>query len=229
MIETDEQRRWWFATHPEYSWSRKRTGSKREDKEAKQRDYSQEDVDAYVAKGLKYYPTGPVAALLQALKWGLGTNEGPTPLDALFKTTDADRSQSDSSELSNEKKDESERETTLLENIIKGIDNTFRRLNPLDFGLGQSAKGELKRAQLPTQGKIRYVPPDNWHPSEHLPRGPNKGYMDKFGNEWVKGTGRGSDRREWDVQLGKNASDGLRAMSKDGKHVNVSMKGEITH
>jgi hypothetical protein len=23
MIETDEQRRWWFATHPEFSWSRR--------------------------------------------------------------------------------------------------------------------------------------------------------------------------------------------------------------
>jgi hypothetical protein len=23
MIETDEQRRWWFATHPEYSWNRR--------------------------------------------------------------------------------------------------------------------------------------------------------------------------------------------------------------
>lgn len=26
MIETEQQRRWWFATHPEYSWSRKRGG-----------------------------------------------------------------------------------------------------------------------------------------------------------------------------------------------------------
>ena len=32
MIETEEQRRWWFATHPEYSWSRRgiRGGSERE-------------------------------------------------------------------------------------------------------------------------------------------------------------------------------------------------------
>jgi len=30
MIETDEQRRWWFATHPEYSWSRKDTRQRRD-------------------------------------------------------------------------------------------------------------------------------------------------------------------------------------------------------
>jgi hypothetical protein len=91
MIETDEQRRWWFATHPEYSWSRRGIRTKREDGDSDQREYSPEDVDAYVAEGLKYYPTGPIAAMLQALKLGLGTNEGPTPLDGLLRAADADR------------------------------------------------------------------------------------------------------------------------------------------
>jgi filamentous hemagglutinin len=78
---------------------------------------------------------------------------------------------------------------------------------------------------LPTRGKIRYVPPKNWHSSEPLPRGPQGGYIDRFGNEWVRDPIKG----EWDVQLGRNATSGLRNFSKSGEHVNVSPKGEITH
>jgi hypothetical protein len=34
MIETDEQRRWWFATHPEFSWSRRGIGSRKDKDDA---------------------------------------------------------------------------------------------------------------------------------------------------------------------------------------------------
>jgi hypothetical protein len=33
MIETEEQRRWWFATHPEFSWSRRGTNAGRHESE----------------------------------------------------------------------------------------------------------------------------------------------------------------------------------------------------
>ncbi len=93
-----------------------------------------------------------------------------------------------------------------------------------------TVKGRLKDAQLPTSGKIRYVPPKGHPPSQPLPRGPNHGYIDRFGNEWVRGPSRTAGQPfEWDVQLGRNATRGMRAMSSDGAHVNVSLDGEVTH
>jgi len=73
MIETDEQRRWWFATHPEYSWSR--TGAKNRGKPKEEKDpnkLSPEEVDAYVDHALKHVH-GTVADLLKAVKRHFGT------------------------------------------------------------------------------------------------------------------------------------------------------------
>jgi hypothetical protein len=94
-----------------------------------------------------------------------------------------------------------------------------------------TTSGRLKNAQLPTRGLYRYVPPKNYHPSRHLPRGPRGGFLDSRGNEWLKGrpTPRDPHPREWDVQLGRNATPGFRALSPDGKHVNVGFDGRITH
>jgi filamentous hemagglutinin len=100
---------------------------------------------------------------------------------------------------------------------------------PVSGGGASLATNPITRAALPVDGKIRYVPPKSWTPSQPLPRGPKNGYVDKFGNEWVPGRGVGKDIKEWDVQLGRNATDGMRAMSKDGKHVNVSIEGKVTH
>jgi hypothetical protein len=81
-----------------------------------------------------------------------------------------------------------------------------------------SKRSHYRKAQLPTQGKVRYVPPKNWHPSEPLPRGPNHGYVDKFGNEWTKGPSRTKGQPfEWDVQR------------PDGSHWNISLDGKVTH
>jgi hypothetical protein len=75
MIETEEQRRWWFATHPEYSWSRRgiRGGSERDGSEDK---VDPREVDRYVDEALKY-ETGFVADLLRSVKRNFGT-EGET-------------------------------------------------------------------------------------------------------------------------------------------------------
>ncbi|WP_203413882.1 polymorphic toxin type 17 domain-containing protein [Entomobacter blattae] len=88
----------------------------------------------------------------------------------------------------------------------------------------------LKQAQLPTQGKIRFVPPDDYNATASLDRGPSKGYYDRFGNEWVKGPSRTpGEPFEWDVQLSSKGQAQLGWASRDGKHLNVSLKGEITH
>jgi hypothetical protein len=70
MIETEEQRRWWFANHPEYSWSRRgiRGDSGREDEDK----VDPKEVDAYVDEALKY-ETGSVADLLKSVKRNFGT------------------------------------------------------------------------------------------------------------------------------------------------------------
>ncbi|MFZ5759522.1 MAG: polymorphic toxin type 17 domain-containing protein [Thermodesulfobacteriota bacterium] len=96
---------------------------------------------------------------------------------------------------------------------------------PMLFGMPPmppklSKRAPIKKAQLPTncEGKVRYVPPENWHPSEPLPRGPGGGYKDKFGNEWTKGPSRTKGQPfEWDVQR------------PDGSHWNVSLDGKVTH
>jgi hypothetical protein len=93
-----------------------------------------------------------------------------------------------------------------------------------------SISSRLKDAQLPTEGRIRFVPPEKYFPTEPLPRGPNNGIFDKFKNEWVKGPSRtiGEDF-EWDVQLSSSGKQKLGWLSRDGEHINVSLKGRITH
>ena len=96
-----------------------------------------------------------------------------------------------------------------------------------------SIKQRLKDAELPTRGKIRYVPPKGYNPKTPLPRGPNGGYIDRFGNEWVKGPSRTLDQPfEWDVQLPKNGVNEIFksfARPPQFAHVNVSLDGRITH
>lgn len=93
-----------------------------------------------------------------------------------------------------------------------------------------SIKGRLKSAGLPTSGRVRYVPPKGYRPSMPLPRGPQNGYIDRFGNEWVKGPSRTEGQAfEWDVQLSHTGREQIGWMSPDGNHVNVSLDGEVTH
>ena len=93
-----------------------------------------------------------------------------------------------------------------------------------------SKAARLKDAQLPREGRIRYVPPDNWDGSAPLPRGPNKGFVDKFGNEWTKGPSRTEGQTfEWDVQLSSKGRSQIGWTTRDGSHANVSLDGKITH
>ncbi|WP_210453582.1 hemagglutinin repeat-containing protein [Pantoea ananatis] len=93
-----------------------------------------------------------------------------------------------------------------------------------------STKGRIKYVELPTRGKIRFVPDSNYSSSNPLPRGPNNGYLDKFGNEWVKGPSRTAGQAfEWDVQLSPKGRAQLGWATRDGSHLNVSLDGKITH
>jgi len=83
---------------------------------------------------------------------------------------------------------------------------------------------------LPSQGRIRYVPPVGYNPVNPLPRGSNGGYVDRFGNEWVVGPSRTQGHPfEWDVQLSRTGQEQLGWLSRDGHHINVDPFGEVTH
>ncbi|MGW7821813.1 polymorphic toxin type 17 domain-containing protein [Streptomyces puniciscabiei] len=91
-------------------------------------------------------------------------------------------------------------------------------------------KGLIKKAQLPFRGRIRYVPPSGTSVSAGLPRAPRGGFIDKFGNIWVKGPSRTpGEPFEWDVQLSRQGRAQLGWASRDGSHLNVSLNGRITH
>ena len=93
-----------------------------------------------------------------------------------------------------------------------------------------TTKARMKTAGLPNRGRIRYVPPENYNPKVPLPRGPEHGYLDRFGNEWVKGPSRtAGEAWEWDVQLSNAGREMLDWLSREGAHVNVSLGGEVTH
>ncbi|MFV2126138.1 polymorphic toxin type 17 domain-containing protein [Micromonospora sp. LOL_013] len=63
-----------------------------------------------------------------------------------------------------------------------------------------------------------------------LVKGQKGGYIDRFGNEWVRGPSRTPGQEfEWDVQLSRTGKAQLRRLSPDGKHLNVSLDGRITH
>ncbi|MEL5515610.1 DUF637 domain-containing protein [Serratia bockelmannii] len=122
-------------------------------------------------------------------------------------------------------------EKAALKGPLAYVDEPF--FNPygtLSSGQVWSIKGRMKHVQLPNEGKIRFVPPENYSPSSPLRRGPNKGYMDRFDNEWTKGPSRTKGQPfEWDVQLSDKGKAQLGWASRDGKHLNVSLDGKITH
>lgn len=93
-----------------------------------------------------------------------------------------------------------------------------------------TTSSRIKAAGLPSKGKIRFVPARNYKPETPLARGPSKGYIDRFGNEWVKGPSRTKGQAfEWDLQLSRTGRNMLGWASRDGRHLNVSLDGLITH
>ncbi|MEW6533781.1 MAG: DUF2380 domain-containing protein [Thermodesulfobacteriota bacterium] len=92
MFATDQQRRWWFATHPEYSQSHKGEGAGKNKEEGEEPEkVSPKDVDDYVDNALKY-AEGPVADLLKSLKRHFGT-EGESLATGQDPSVSADRAE----------------------------------------------------------------------------------------------------------------------------------------
>lgn len=64
-------------------------------------------------------------------------------------------------------------------------------------------------------------------PSKERVRG-RPGFVDAYGNVWIEGRGVGGDLKEWDIQPGASSGN-LQKQFGDGKHVNVSIDGQVTH
>ncbi len=122
-----------------------------------------------------------------------------------------------------------------LKEFLKSSANFYKGkgLHGSKNAAAKSIKGILKEKKLPTKGKIRYVPPKKFRPTHDLPikhtsRG--EGFVDRLGNVWVEGRSiTPGENIEWDVQLSKRGKKMLGWASKSGKHINISLKGKITH
>lgn len=119
------------------------------------------------------------------------------------------------------------------------VENPYEAIDPLGLMTCHTVKSRLREAGpgtefgLPNQGRIRYVTPHGYNPVNPLPRGPQKGYIDRFGNEWVAGPSRTQGHPfEWDVQLSRAGQAQIGWLSRENgrnAHVNVSPLGEVTH
>jgi len=112
-----------------------------------------------VAEGLKYFPTGPVAAMLKALKWGLGTNHGPTPLDCLLKGSGADQPEAKSkADSTKDVEDEEATEPTWFDLLAKGIKSALDGVAPWEPLSVVTSSRKLRRAMIKDGRMI----PDGW-------------------------------------------------------------------
>lgn len=106
--------------------------------------------------------------------------------------------------------------------------------NPIRPGLPfkiHTIKSRIQKEMLPQEGRIRFIPREDYNPSNRLPVDTaTNGFKDKFNNVWKKGPSRTpGEAFEWDVQLSESGKLQLGWLSRDGKYINVSLKGRITH
>ena len=95
---------------------------------------------------------------------------------------------------------------------------------------GQGVTSAIKKAGLPSEGKIRFIPRSSDVQSGKILK-QGGGYVDKFGNVWKKSKGdiiKGP--LHWDVQLSQTGKTQLGHMSSSGgAHLNVTNYEEIHH
>ena len=109
-------------------------------------------------------------------------------------------------------------------------DDQFLRGSIDSLTLPWTVRSRLKAVKLPIEGRIRFIPPEDYNPSNPLGRGPHGGYIDRFNNEWQKGASRTPDHPfEWDVQLSPLGQKQLGWISPGRDYVNVSIDGRISH
>jgi hypothetical protein len=139
MIRTEEQRRWWFANHPEYSSSSKGGTQHAHIKNYDDDKPTPEEVDSWVGEALKYErdPFG-IWFLKETQRW-FGT-AGQTP-EAYAELGLPWPGKSDAGRAKREP-EEPDHELTMWEAFLRGMDNAIDGGSPFDlsFALGQSSR-----------------------------------------------------------------------------------------
>jgi hypothetical protein len=102
-----------------------------------------------------------------------------------------------------------------------------------------SINSRVHQAGLPDTGIVRFIPPAHYTSefAKHspLPKGPHGGYIDRVGNEWVKGPSRTlGENFEWDIRLSTKGYAQCKWHDKvkngsNGPFINVSQGGRISH
>jgi len=183
MIVTDEQRRWWFANHPEYSSSR--TGQRKKSASGNGDDKSDklspEEVDAGVDERLKYERDDFQIFLLNEIKFWFGTEfESKSPAEKHALLSDEDEPEegqedpgstrlrdqklaylddpqsqvTDDVARSGDKK--AEEKVTFWDAVVIGIDNTFQDWERwFGFSLGLASPSRALARNLEKAGKPR--------------------------------------------------------------------------
>ena len=92
-----------------------------------------------------------------------------------------------------------------------------------------TTESRLKKAKLPMEGEFQFDVGKRYRPEEPIPWvKEGRGFKDAKGNVWRKGPSRTpGEPFEWDIQLGKDSK--WKKYSRDGKHINVSLSGRLTH
>lgn len=106
---------------------------------------------------------------------------------------------------------------------------------PKEEGLTPEKLAVLQKAQLPLSGELPFTPPERWNGTllELKSSEIKGGYRDAHGCVWTRGPSRTAGQPfEWDVQInvkGASPTESMKAFSKDGAHINVSLDGKVTH
>jgi hypothetical protein len=150
MIETEAQRRWFFATHPEYSWSRTgRDGQEHDDDDSER--MSPEEVDAWADEQLQYERDPFQIVLLTESKRWFGT-AGQTP--ETYAELGLPWPDDVAAGHGDKEQEDEEREPTVWESILQGASQVLDGWSPLDIsfalaGTSRALGRNLEKAGLP--------------------------------------------------------------------------------
>jgi hypothetical protein len=118
MIKIDDQRRWWFATHPEFSSSRKYSSRDHDDDDNDDSTMpTPKDIDAYADEHLTY-AHGTEAILLKELKYWFGTemaSKTPEEQEAILRQKEDHEEEDSQQEIEFDRDDETEPEDSYKE------------------------------------------------------------------------------------------------------------------
>lgn len=118
------------------------------------------------------------------------------------------------------------------EDIETGTVDAVDGIEALTEGTGEASaglRGKVKARGLPTDGRFHFVPDGNKIEFNRS----NGGYVDRYGNVWVKGPYHGDPKLgftyEWDVQLSASGKNAWGKFANGKGYINVRPDGGLSH